>query len=47
MILLRDEMMQYRKPELESIRFENTDILTDSNELPIIPAAEDEEEDFE
>ena len=38
--------MPYKKPELESIRFENRDILTDSNELPIIPAAEDEEEDF-
>lgn len=40
-------MMPYKKPELDYIRFENTDILTDSNELPIIPAAEDEEEDFE
>ena len=39
-------MKQYRKPELEYIRFENQDILTDSNALPIIPAAEDEEEDF-
>ena len=39
-------MMQYRKPELEYIRFENRDMLTDSNELPIIPAAEDGESDF-
>ena len=39
--------MPYKKPELDYIRLENTDILTDSNELPIIPAAEDEEEDFE
>jgi hypothetical protein len=39
--------MPYKKPELEYIRFENTDILTGSNELPFIPAAEDEEEDFE
>ena len=39
-------MMQYRKPELEYIRFENRDILTGSNELPIIPAAEDGESDF-
>ena len=39
-------MMPYKKPELEYIRFVNIDILTDSNELPFIPAAEDEEEDF-
>ena len=38
--------MPYKKPELEYIRFENTDILTESNELPIIPAAEDGESDF-
>lgn len=40
-------MMPYKKAELEYIRFVNIDILTDSNELPFIPAAEDEEEDFE
>ena len=34
--------MQYEKPELEVIRFTNTDILTNSEELPIIPAEEEE-----
>ncbi len=32
--------MRYLTPELELIRFENGDILTDSNELPIIPATD-------
>lgn len=35
--------MQYTKPELELIRFENRDILTESNELPFVPASEEEE----
>ncbi len=30
--------MKYTRPELEWIRFENGDILTESNELPITPA---------
>lgn len=30
--------MKYTRPELEWIRFENRDILTESSELPIIPA---------
>ena len=39
--------MTYTKPELEWIRFENGDILTDSNELPTIPASEEEDDFFE
>ena len=40
--------MRYVKPELELIRFQNHDILTDSDELPIVPAeAGDELESFE
>ena len=35
--------MQYTKPELELIRFDNGDILAESNELPFIPASEEEE----
>lgn len=35
--------MRYVKPELELIRFQNHDILTDSDELPIIPAEVGEE----
>ena len=35
--------MQYTKPELELIRFEKRDILTDSSELPFVPASEDED----
>ena len=34
--------MKYTKPELEWIRFENGDILTESDELPIDPAQEGE-----
>lgn len=30
--------MRYTRPELEWIRFESGDILTESSELPIIPA---------
>ena len=37
--------MKYTRPELEHIRFENVDILTDSDELPIIPAGEELEPD--
>ena len=33
--------MKYMRPKLEWIRFENGDILTESNELPIIPAEEE------
>lgn len=36
--------MTYTKPELEWIRFENSDILTESTELPII--RNEEEGDF-
>ena len=39
--------MTYTKPELEWIRFENGDILTDSNELPMQPASEEEDDFFE
>ncbi|MBR5095299.1 MAG: hypothetical protein IK095_09395 [Oscillospiraceae bacterium] len=40
--------MKYTKPETELIRFENSDILTDSDELPIIPAGSgDETESFD
>ena len=35
--------MKYMRPELEWIRFENGDILTESSELPIIPAQEGDE----
>ncbi len=35
--------MRYTRPELEWIRFENGDILTESSELPIIPAELGEE----
>ena len=35
--------MKYTRPELEWIRFENGDILTESNDLPIIPAQEGDE----
>ena len=35
--------MKYMRPELEWIRFENGDILTESSELPIIPAQVGEE----
>ena len=38
--------MKYVNAELEIIRFDNHDILTDSNELPIIPA-EEEPVDFD
>lgn len=33
--------MTYTKPELEWIRFENSDILTESSELPMQPASEE------
>lgn len=33
--------MRYTSPKLELILFENTDILTDSNELPVIPLEEE------
>jgi hypothetical protein len=40
--------MKYTRPELDYVRFTNVDILTDSDELPIIPAeAEDELESFD
>lgn len=32
--------MKYVKPEMEWIRFENGDILTESNEGPMIPFGE-------
>ena len=35
--------MRYVKPKLELIRFQNHDILTDSDELPIVPAEVDGE----
>ncbi len=35
--------MRYTRPELEWIRFENGDILTESSELPIDPAKLGEE----
>ena len=35
--------MKYVRPEMDYVRFENNDILTDSNELPIIPAEVGEE----
>lgn len=35
--------MKYTRPELEWIRFENADILTESNEVPIFPFKEGEE----
>jgi hypothetical protein len=38
-------MTQYTKPELEKIIFANNDILTDSDELPIVPAQAGEESD--
>ncbi len=34
--------MKYSIPELEIIRFENGDILTESEELPIVPAKEED-----
>ena len=30
--------MRYAGPELDYVRFENADVLTDSDELPIVPA---------
>lgn len=39
--------MKYTNPKLEVIRFENYDILTDSDELPIIPAEIEEPESFD
>ena len=36
-----DEAMEYIKPEMVIIRFEQGDVLTNSYELPIIPANED------
>lgn len=33
--------VKYVKPELEWIRFENSEILTTSNDMPIIPLEED------
>ena len=39
--------MKYTRPELDDVRFENVDILTDSDELPIIPAEFEEPEGFE
>ena len=40
--------MKYTRPELDYVRFTNVDILTDSDELPIIPAeAGDELESFD
>lgn len=39
--------MKYTRPEVDFVRFENVDILTDSDELPIIPAeVEDDLESF-
>ena len=38
--------MRYLRPEMDVTLFAKGDILTDSNELPIIPAAEDGESDF-
>ena len=40
--------MKYARPEMEWIRFENGDILTESTEMPIIPAGtgEEPEENF-
>ena len=35
--------MKYERPELEWIRFENGDILTESTEMPIIPTEVGEE----
>ena len=40
--------MKYVRPELDFVRFDKVDILTDSDELPIIPAGEDlEPESFD
>ena len=40
--------MPYLRPEMEIVRFATCDILTDSNELPIIPAEiEDDLESFD
>ena len=38
-------MMKYMRPEMEFIRFENADILTDSDDTPDIPAVEEPEPD--
>ena len=35
--------MKYTTPDLETIRFENGDILTESEELPIVPAEEEDQ----
>ena len=36
--------VKYMSPELEWIRFENGDILTESSELPIDPAKDGDEQ---
>ena len=36
--------MKYTQPKVEILRFEEADILTESNDLPILPLEEGEEE---
>ena len=36
--------MKYVRPEVEWIRFESGDILTESSELPIVPAKDGDEQ---
>ncbi len=36
--------MKYMQPEMEILRFDGGDILTESSELPILPLEEEEEE---
>ena len=38
--------MKYTRPEMEYIRFEDVDILTESNELPIMHVDLEEPESF-
>ncbi len=40
-------LLRYEKPSMELILFDSVDILTESNELPFIPAEEETETDFE
>lgn len=39
-------MDQYTKIEMEVIRFETSDVVTNSYELPFIPAIEDNSADY-
>ncbi len=38
--------MKYTQPEMEILRFEEADILTESTELPIMPLDQGEDDKF-